>query len=84
MNRQEQLLELENEIAKANKEIGDLKSGMTPGQMISVIFLFISIFMIFIRHCTHKMRHKKTLLLKSGKIETGVFCYGQKSIFSRN
>ena len=35
-------------------------------------------------HCTHKMRHKKTLLLKSGKIETGVFCYGQKSIFSRN
>ena len=36
------------------------------------------------RHCTHKMRHKKTLLLKSGKIETGVFCYGQKSIFSRN
>lgn len=36
------------------------------------------------RHCTHKMRHKKTLLLKSGKLETGVFCYGQKSIFSRN
>lgn len=35
-------------------------------------------------HCTHKMRHKKTLLLKSGKLETGVFCYGQKSIFSRN
>lgn len=48
MNRQEQLLELENEIAKANKEIDNLKSGMTPGQMISVIFLFISIFMIFI------------------------------------
>jgi len=36
------------------------------------------------RHCTHKMRHKKTLLLKSGKLETGVFYYGQKSIFSRN
>ena len=35
-------------------------------------------------HCTHKMRHKKTLLLKSGKLETGVFCYGQKSIFGRN
>ena len=35
-------------------------------------------------HCTHKMRHKKTLLLNSGKLETGVFCYGQKSIFSRN
>ena len=35
-------------------------------------------------HCTHKMRHKKTLLLKSGKLETGVFCYGQKSLFSRN
>ena len=48
MNRQEQLLELENEIAKANKEIDNLKSGMTSGQMISVIFLFISIFMIFI------------------------------------
>ena len=28
------------------------------------------------RHCTHKVRHKKTLLLKSGKLETGVFCYG--------
>ena len=39
MNRQEQLLELENEIAKANKEIDNLKSGMTPGQMISVFFL---------------------------------------------
>ena len=25
------------------------------------------------------MRHKKTLLLKSGKLETGVFCYGQKA-----
>ena len=49
MNGQEQLLELENEIAKANKEIDNLKSGMTPGQMISVIFLFISIFMIFLR-----------------------------------
>lgn len=48
MNRQEQLLELEREIANANKEIDNLKSGMTPGQMISVIFLFISIFMIFI------------------------------------
>ena len=35
-------------------------------------------------HCTHKMRHKKTLLLKSGKLEIGVFCYGQKSIFIRN
>jgi hypothetical protein len=39
MNRQEQLLELENERAKANKEIDNLKSGMTPGQMILVIFL---------------------------------------------
>ena len=39
MNRQEQLLELENEVAKANKEIDNLKSGMTSGQMISVIFL---------------------------------------------
>ena len=39
MNRQEQLLELKREIANASKEIGDLKSGMTPGQMISVIFL---------------------------------------------
>lgn len=39
MNRQEQLLKLENEIAKANKEIDNLKSGMTPGQMILVIFL---------------------------------------------
>lgn len=39
MNRQEQLLELENERAKANKEIDNLKSGMTSGQMISVIFL---------------------------------------------
>lgn len=39
MNRQKQLLELENEIAKANKEIDNLKSGMTSGQMISVIFL---------------------------------------------
>ncbi len=48
MNRQEQLLELKREIANASKEIGDLKSGMTSGQMISVIFLFISIFMIFI------------------------------------
>ena len=25
------------------------------------------------------MRHKKTLLLNSGKLETGVFCYGQKA-----
>lgn len=39
MNRQEQLLELENERAKANKEIDNLKSGMTSGQMISVLFL---------------------------------------------
>ena len=48
MNRQEQLLEFKKEIANASKEIGDLKSGMTSSQMISVIFLFISIFMIFI------------------------------------
>ena len=25
------------------------------------------------------MRHKKTLLLNSGKLDTGVFCYGQKA-----
>lgn len=39
MNRQEQLLEIEREIANANKEIGNLKSGMTSGKMISVLFL---------------------------------------------
>ena len=39
MNRQEQFLELKNERAKANKEIDNLKSGMTSGQMILVLFL---------------------------------------------
>ncbi len=30
------------------------------------------------RHCTHKMRHKKTLLLKSSKLESGVFLLWSK------
>ena len=51
-----------------------LWNGKTMGNRIS----------LYTWHCTHKMRHKKTLLLKSGKLETGVFYYGQKSIFSRN
>ena len=50
--------------------------------LLSLISSYISLSHLFYKngyengHCTHKVRHKKTLLLKSGKLETGVFCYG--------